>query len=152
MKAKLEAENEERNNRFQTDQEVVWWKPEDPETLIGTIEAAQFGPYGYNKGAVVFDQKTGTSKPEPPIWRLFITGTDGLVYGVSQSHTVLQNRLAELSPEAGQTIAIQYLGKVRGKSFTYADYVVVTGDAEVAPAPARSDDTGYDLLLDDEEF
>lgn len=80
------------------DQDVVGWKPDAGDKVLGTLvtvteREGEYGPYPY----------------------LEVEQSDGSIIGVHAFHTVLKNEIAQQEPEVGDEWGAKYHGKVTGK-------------------------------------
>lgn len=105
------------------------WKPNEGDTLMGTIQAitaSNPGQYGiYPIVTVITD--------------------DGEIVNVHAFHNTLRNRLLQNRPKLGEKIAVQYLGRVQSKDKNrspYYNYAVVIGD------PQKVEEAGWDMFDD----
>lgn len=92
------------------------WKPDEGDTLIGTVVSIDFGWSNYTNAEypIVTVQPEGTDKPDARV-------------AVHCFHTALLNRIMSLRPTEGERIGIQYKGKEPSKDNprnTVAKYVV----------------------------
>lgn len=114
------------------------WIPEEGDSIFGEIEAVvtRDGDYG-----------------EFPV--ITILDNDENVWNVAGFGTVLQNKIAELEPQVGDSIGFKFLGEKSSKNgkSTYKDWRVVLSRAPknvavpaavAASAPATGDEFSED--------
>lgn len=111
--------------------DITPWRPgdESPQTIEGVILEV----------ATRFMQGEG-SRPDRTVPYLEVRDEDGkTIWGVLAIHHVLERELIDRHPQAGDLIAVRYLGKPTGKDYiAYRVVIEPRGPRHDAPAVAAA--------------
>lgn len=105
------------------------WRPEEGDVITGNV--------------VSITQRQGDFDP---YWIVTLEKDDGQREAIHAFHTRARQELERIRPQVGHRIAMKYLGKRQGKTYSYHDY---RGATENAPSVEweKSTDNGQQELV-----
>lgn len=115
------------------------WRPNEGDVIQGKV--------------VSIAQRTGDYEP---YWIVTLEKDDGTQEAIHAFHTRAKQELQKIRPQIGHRIAMKYLGKRDGKTYSYHDYRAATEHAPTVdwgkPAEERPEPAASDFPVDAEEF